>query len=151
MYPTSVRGFGLSLCSSFSRVGAMISPYIAQVCGPCLNCYESFKSQLCNYYHRNIFSLTYLQTLLSYTTTGTFVVFIVFSAISLIAALLLPIETRGRAMKVNVKLHAKPLYSYTFYLLYLCNRTLVDDSMNSCESIELFCIIYFFILILYSY
>ena len=32
VYPTSVRGFGMSLCSSFNRIGAMLAPYIAQVC-----------------------------------------------------------------------------------------------------------------------
>ena len=32
VYPTSVRGFGMSLCSSFSCIGAMLAPYIAQVC-----------------------------------------------------------------------------------------------------------------------
>ena len=31
VYPTSVRAFGMSLCSSFSRIGGMLSPYIAQV------------------------------------------------------------------------------------------------------------------------
>ena len=31
VYPTAVRGFGMSLCASISRVGAMIAPYIAQV------------------------------------------------------------------------------------------------------------------------
>jgi len=31
VYPTAVRAFGMSLCSSVSRVGAMIAPYIAQV------------------------------------------------------------------------------------------------------------------------
>ncbi|XP_065920283.1 putative transporter svop-1 isoform X2 [Dysidea avara] len=30
VYPTAVRGFGMSLCASISRVGAMIAPYIAQ-------------------------------------------------------------------------------------------------------------------------
>ena len=33
VYPTAVRAFGMSLCSSVSRVGAMIAPYIAQVSG----------------------------------------------------------------------------------------------------------------------
>ena len=31
VYPTAVRAFGMSLCSSVSRVGGMIAPYIAQV------------------------------------------------------------------------------------------------------------------------
>ena len=31
VYPTMLRSFGMSLCSSASRVGAMISPFIPQV------------------------------------------------------------------------------------------------------------------------
>ena len=42
-----------------------------------------------------------IQTLLAYTTIGTISLFIAFSVLAAVAALLLPIETRGRAMKVN--------------------------------------------------
>ena len=31
VYPTAIRAFGVSLSSSFSRVGGMIAPFIAQV------------------------------------------------------------------------------------------------------------------------
>jgi len=31
VYPTAVKAFGMLLCSSISRVGVMIVPYIAQV------------------------------------------------------------------------------------------------------------------------
>ena len=31
VYPTMLRGFGMSLCSSASRLGAMASPFIPQV------------------------------------------------------------------------------------------------------------------------
>jgi len=31
VYPTTVRAFGVSLCTGVSRLGSMIAPYIAQV------------------------------------------------------------------------------------------------------------------------
>jgi len=31
VYPTAIRAFGVSLCSSAGRVGGMIAPFIAQV------------------------------------------------------------------------------------------------------------------------
>ena len=31
VYPTAVRAFGVSLCTSVSKLGSMIAPYIAQV------------------------------------------------------------------------------------------------------------------------
>jgi len=41
-----------------------------------------------------------LQTLLVYSTVGTINLFVCFSVLASVAALLLPIETRGGAMKV---------------------------------------------------
>ena len=31
MYPTTFRAVGLGTCNSFSRIGSMISPFVAQV------------------------------------------------------------------------------------------------------------------------
>ena len=31
VYPTAIRAFGVSLCSSAGRIGGMIAPFIAQV------------------------------------------------------------------------------------------------------------------------
>ena len=33
VYPTAVRSLGMGFCTSFSRIGGMIAPFIAQV-GP---------------------------------------------------------------------------------------------------------------------
>ena len=47
-----------------------------------------------------------LQTLLSYNTIVTISLFIIITVMASLAALLLPIETRGRAMKVNSVIQA---------------------------------------------
>ena len=65
-----------------------------------------------------------LQTLLAYSTIGTISLFVVFSVLASVAALLLPIETRGRAMKVNN--HYQTVYPAVCYYS-LTNRILVDD------------------------
>ena len=60
-----------------------------------------------------------LQTLLAmaYSTIGTISLLVVFSILASIAALLLPIEIRGRAMKVNNH------YSTLFISLCYCSLT----------------------------
>ena len=65
-----------------------------------------------------------LQTLLAYSTIGTISLFVVFSVLASVAALLLPIETRGRALKVNN--HYQTIYPAVCYCS-LTDRILVDD------------------------
>uniref|UniRef100_W5NJX4 SVOP-like n=2 Tax=Lepisosteus oculatus TaxID=7918 RepID=W5NJX4_LEPOC len=70
VYPTSVRSIGLGFCTSFSRIGGMIAPFIAQV-------------------------------LMSKSVITALVPFAVTSFLCSVGALLLPIETKGRALLQN--------------------------------------------------
>ncbi|XP_031414596.1 putative transporter SVOPL [Clupea harengus] len=70
VYPTAVRSIGMGVCTSFSRIGGMIAPFIAQV----------------------LMSQSVLLALLP---------FAVACLLSAVGMLLLPIETRGRALLQN--------------------------------------------------
>jgi MFS family permease len=71
VYPTVIRAIAVGCASSMSRIGAMITPYLAQV-------------------------------LIKQTFHGTIAIYIIATAIAAIFALLLPIETRGRELKVRI-------------------------------------------------
>ena len=71
VYPTVIRAMAVGCASSMSRLGAMITPYLAQV-------------------------------LIKKTYHGTIGIYIVATAISAIFALFLPIETKGRELKVRL-------------------------------------------------
>ena len=47
VYPTAVRGFGLSLCAVFGCIGSMSAPFIAQVCENHILCISVFKLKPC--------------------------------------------------------------------------------------------------------
>eukprot|EP00118_Oscarella_pearsei_P013668 m.111032 g.111032 ORF g.111032 m.111032 type:complete len:52 (+) comp37417_c0_seq11:1832-1987(+) len=40
VYPTPMRAIGLGMCSSMSRIGAMVTPFIAQVVDSCFSLLE---------------------------------------------------------------------------------------------------------------
>ncbi|UJR15653.1 hypothetical protein I4U23_002589 [Adineta vaga] len=70
VYPTVIRAIAVGCASSMSRIGAMITPFLAQV-------------------------------LIKKTFHGTIAVYVIATAMAAICAILLPIETKGRALKVG--------------------------------------------------
>jgi sugar phosphate permease len=70
VYPTVIRAIAVGCASSMARIGAMITPYLAQV-------------------------------LIKQTFYGTIGVYILATALAALCAFLLPIETRGRELKVS--------------------------------------------------
>ena len=72
VYPTVIRAIAVGSASSMARIGAMITPYLAQV-------------------------------LIKKTFVGTIAVYGAATTIAAICAFLLPIETRGRELKVIIK------------------------------------------------
>ena len=70
VYPTVIRAIAVGCASSMSRIGAMITPYLAQV-------------------------------LIKQTFYGTISIYVIATAVAAIFALFLPIETRGRELKVS--------------------------------------------------
>ncbi|MBN3304524.1 SVOPL protein, partial [Amia calva] len=70
VFPTAVRSIGMGVCTSFSRIGGMIAPFVAQV-------------------------------LMAKSVITALVPFAVACFLSAISALLLPIETKGRALLVG--------------------------------------------------
>ncbi|XP_017554317.1 putative transporter SVOPL isoform X2 [Pygocentrus nattereri] len=70
VYPTSVRSIGMGFCTSFSRIGGMIAPFIAQV----------------------LMSKSVLLALCPFSVT---------CCLCAVGTILLPIETRGRALLQN--------------------------------------------------
>jgi sugar phosphate permease len=70
VYPTVIRAIAVGCASSMARIGAMITPYLAQV-------------------------------LIKQTFYGTIGIYILATALAALCAFLLPIETRGRELKVS--------------------------------------------------
>jgi len=70
VYPTVIRAMAVGCASSMSRVGAMITPFLAQV-------------------------------LIKHTFSGTIAIYVLTTAIAAVCAVLLPIETRGRELRVS--------------------------------------------------
>jgi len=70
VYPTVIRAIAVGCASSMSRIGAMITPYLAQV-------------------------------LIKKTFYGTITIYVIATAVAAVCAFLLPIETRGRGLKVR--------------------------------------------------
>jgi hypothetical protein len=73
VYPTVIRAMAVGSASSMARIGAMITPYLAQV-------------------------------LIKKTFNGTIAVYVIATAIAAICGFLLPIETRGRELKVRKRM-----------------------------------------------
>jgi len=74
VYPTVIRAMAVGCASSMARIGAMITPYLAQV-------------------------------LIKKTFNGTITVYVIATALAAICACFLPIETRGRELKVGNRRH----------------------------------------------
>lgn len=72
VYPTVIRAMAVGCASSMARIGAMITPYLAQV-------------------------------LIKQTFHGTIAIYMMATGLAAVCALLLPIETRGRELKVSTK------------------------------------------------
>ena len=72
VYPTVIRAMAVGCASSMARIGAMITPYLAQV-------------------------------LIKKTFHGTIAIYMMATGLAAVFALLLPIETRGRELKVSTK------------------------------------------------
>lgn len=70
VYPTSMRSIGLGTCSAMARIGAILTPFNAQV-------------------------------ILNYSTYAAIAIYGCVALAAAGASLLLPIETKGRQMKVN--------------------------------------------------
>lgn len=96
VYPTVVRSLGMGFCTSFSRIGGMIAPFIAQV-GGVLRLLQVQLRWLCAHCPRCA-----LQVLMSRSVIQALTPFSVASVLCTLASLLLPIETRGRALLVRV-------------------------------------------------
>lgn len=73
VYPTVIRAIAVGSASAMARIGAMITPYLAQV-------------------------------LIKQTFYGTIGIYIFATALAAVFAFLLPIETRGRELKVSSSL-----------------------------------------------
>jgi len=72
VYPTVIRAIAVGCASSMARIGAMITPYLAQV-------------------------------LIKQTFYGAIGVYVITTALAAFCAFLLPIETRGRELKVSFR------------------------------------------------
>jgi MFS family permease len=72
VYPTVIRAIAVGCASSMARIGAMITPYLAQV-------------------------------LIKQTFYGTIGIYVFATAMAALCAFLLPIETRGRELKVSIR------------------------------------------------
>ena len=87
-YPTVMRAVGLGTCSAMARIGAIITPFIAQV-------------------------LLKMSPYLAISIYGTV------ALLASIACMLLPVETKGRALVEQVNLiHLFKLF-HSFILLFI--------------------------------
>lgn len=50
VYPTSLRAVGVGSCSAMARLGAMVTPYVAQVCVLKQNNHTHVKQFVCRFY-----------------------------------------------------------------------------------------------------
>lgn len=110
VYPTVARSLGMGFCTSFSRIGGMIAPFIAQVVSvlPQTALSRVFMC-LCD------IRLCLLQVLMSRSVVLALSPFAVACVFCALGNFLLPIETKGRALLVRAASH-KPVH--LLYCLY---------------------------------
>lgn len=85
VYPTKVRGIGTGIMTSAGRLGALVTPLIAQV-----------------RYRIKVLSLNYIvQALFPVNSYVALSLYILTSLILAVFSILLPIETKGRSLRVR--------------------------------------------------
>lgn len=111
VYPTVARSLGMGFCTSFSRIGGMIAPFIAQVTRMVLDgafrC--SCPSPSC-----------VLQVLMSRSVVQALCPFALASLLCALGSILLPIETRGRALLVSNLLRLPDLLLHPDLKAFFC-------------------------------
>lgn len=117
VYPTAARSLGMGFCTSFSRIGGMIAPFIAQVSSvSCLGTTQvSFQLFLPSMFD---VMLCVLQVLMSKSVIQALSPFAVACVVCALGNFLLPIETKGRALLVRKTIYTlyKLLLIYLFYI-----------------------------------
>ena len=113
VYPTRVRALGVGVSSTIGRIGGIISPYIAQVCGETMHAIPPHVHCLSTLFPTTLL----LQVLFPASDIAGITVFMVIPFIAAVAVFILPIETRGRKLKVrqcisHAYLHS-PLHAHT--------------------------------------
>lgn len=88
-----MRSIGVGTCSAMARLGAMVTPYIAQVY--ILLTFVNIHILNCYYY--------IVKVLLKSSFTTSIIIYISAALLAAIASSLLPIETKGRDMKESVE------------------------------------------------
>lgn len=89
-----MRSIGVGTCSAMARLGAMVTPYIAQVYILLLT-FVNIHILNCYYY--------IVKVLLKSSFTTSIIIYISAALLAAIASSLLPIETKGRDMKESVE------------------------------------------------
>lgn len=97
VYPTVARSLGMGFCTSFSRIGGMIAPFIAQVCW--LSC---LMIRVFRFLVQSIIALRVLQVLMSQSVILALCPFAVACVLCALGNFLMPIETKGRALLVRM-------------------------------------------------
>jgi hypothetical protein len=93
VYPTTLRAIGLGAASGFARLGAIVTPFVAQV-------------SLGNVASDRMMAIVIglLQVAADTSLNIPIAVYGAAGVLGVIASLLLPIETKGRGMKVSMSL-----------------------------------------------
>lgn len=97
VYPTVARSLGMGFCTSFSRIGGMIAPFIAQV--RWLSC---LMISFFRFLVQSIIALCVLQVLMSQSVILALCPFAVACVLCALGNFLMPIETKGRALLVRM-------------------------------------------------
>lgn len=97
VYPTVARSLGMGFCTSFSRIGGMIAPFIAQV--RWLSC---LMIRVFRFLVQSIIALCVLQVLMSQSVILALCPFAVACVLCALGNFLMPIETKGRALLVRM-------------------------------------------------
>ena len=99
VYPTSIRAAAMGMHFSSSRIGTILTPFAAEVSLQLKqHAYSSCLSSLVNTFMDRFLSL---QVLFPASDIATILLYGLFSFILGILALVLPVETKGRPLKVR--------------------------------------------------